>query len=114
MQNQSQAEAVRKFLRAEGISQTKLAELAQVSQSTVSRALRSTPAKHSAAHARLFRYLQAQARPIDDSWLVGSDRVLSAFGRISDGSEEHAVVIAKMIDATRGLAPRLLDTGEKR
>lgn len=110
MQNWDQGRSVREFLVQEGISQNTLAERANVSQSTVSRAMKSGTARHSAARIRLFSFIHEYADSAEETAL-GVQRVARAFERIWDGSEAHAAAVARIIDASRGLRPAQPETG---
>ncbi len=94
---------MREFLALKGISQSRLAELASVSQATVSRALTGAPGKHSEARERLLTYIQDRIQT-EGASLTGSELVLAAFRRVWDGSDEHAALIARLVEATAGFA----------
>lgn len=91
-------------MKARGLTQEKLSGLTGVSQSTISRALRTRPQRQGRARAALFTFVENEWRPSTTS-RVGKDRVLHAFDRIWDGSEVHASAVAKVIDALDGLRP---------
>jgi transcriptional regulator with XRE-family HTH domain len=92
------------FMKDRGLSQQKLAEMALVSQATVSRARSGSPQRHGQARGRLFTFLENE---LSRSQTTGSgrDQVLSAFDRIWDGSEVHAAAVAKVIEALDALRP---------
>jgi transcriptional regulator with XRE-family HTH domain len=92
------------FLEERGLSQAKVAELAGVSQSTVSRAVRRSQQRKGQARKKLFTFIE---NDFSRSATAGSgrDQVLNAFDRIWDGSEVHAVAVAKVIEALDGLRP---------
>jgi transcriptional regulator with XRE-family HTH domain len=89
-------------MRKNFLSQTELANLADVSQSTVSRALSGRLVRHGQARARLFIYAQ-----LDDVEVAAGDEgrtpVIRAFDKIWDGSHEHAAAVAKVIEALADL-----------
>jgi transcriptional regulator with XRE-family HTH domain len=92
------------FLRDRSLSEQQMAEMAGVSQSTVSRARHGSPQRHGGARERLFTFLENE---LNGSATAGSgrDQVLNAFDRIWDGSEVHATAVAKVIQALDGLRP---------
>jgi transcriptional regulator with XRE-family HTH domain len=93
---------VKDFLDREQISQQELATRANVSQSTVSRALRRPAVRGGAARSRLVAFMQQQgprtARP---------ESALHALEEIWDGSEAHAAALASLVRASVELWPRL-------
>jgi predicted transcriptional regulator len=94
---------VREFLDREGISEATLANRAGVSQSTVSRAITGRGVRHSAVRAILFSYMQSQGALPPKK---GVQRVVTAFENIWDRTEEHAVEVARIIDALGNLRPK--------
>jgi transcriptional regulator with XRE-family HTH domain len=96
---------LREFMVRRGLSQTRLAKLARVSQSTVSRVLRGVRDRHGQARHRLLTYARIEETIQDSSAEHGVKRVTSAFSRIWDGSDEHATAIVNVIDALAGLKP---------
>ena len=93
------------FISTSGLSQEELATKAGVSQSTVSRALRRFPKKHSQAVVKLCSYAGIELKNDVSSTATGTKQVLKAFGEIWDGSDAHAAAIARIIEASRGLIP---------
>lgn len=95
---------VRAYLSSRHISQAELAERASVSQSTVSRAVVGHALRHGSAQSRLFTFIQHEGlvAPPSES---GPARVLRAFSRIWDGTDEHAAAVARIIEACEGLRP---------
>jgi transcriptional regulator with XRE-family HTH domain len=87
------------------LSQTGLAMAAKVSQSTVSRALSGLPMRHGAARSRLFTYAGISEPQQGVPPKKGPQRVLTAFQRIWDRTEAHAIAVAKIIDALEDLTP---------
>ncbi|MBV8977727.1 MAG: hypothetical protein JOZ13_10155 [Alphaproteobacteria bacterium] len=77
-----------------GLNQAALARLAKVSQSTVCRALSGVPMRRSAARDRLFSYAE-----IVDARYAATDRVIAAFRRIWDNTDEHADAVIDVIGA---------------
>lgn len=100
MQNVDIRSTIQAALTREGISQASLARRAGVSQSTVSRAMRRTPAKQSAAHRQLVSYMQ-NIGPLEPP------PALDALRQIWDGSEAHAAALARLIFASGELWPLL-------
>lgn len=94
------------YMKRRGLTQAKLARLANVSQATVSRALRGLPERHGAARHKLFTYARIEPTAAGRSDEQGPERVVEAFGRIWDGSDAHASAVARVIDALDGLRPR--------
>jgi transcriptional regulator with XRE-family HTH domain len=90
------------FMKDRRLSQQKLAELAVVSQSTVSRARHGSLQRHGRAREKLFTFLENELSRTPTAG-SGRDQVLNAFDRIWDGSEVHAAAVAKVIEALDGL-----------
>jgi transcriptional regulator with XRE-family HTH domain len=88
-----------------GLSQTRLAEQARVSQSTVSRALRRVPDRHSQARFRLSNFTHITESTFEDRAKGGIKQVVDAFDEIWDGSKAHAEAVANVIEALAGLRP---------
>lgn len=95
------AEDLRLFMARKGYSQSITAEKANVSQATVSRALRGRPERSGRARKKLFTFIHKQRVPQGHAVSV----VVAAFNKIWDGSEVHAEAVAKVIHAMDGLAP---------
>lgn len=95
------ARDIEALLAAEGINQQGLAERAQVSQATVSRARKGPPLRNGAAHARLVRYMQQYS----------SCRTPAVAARVLwevwDGTDQHALALAALLRASRELWPNL-------
>jgi DNA-binding LacI/PurR family transcriptional regulator len=99
MQYSNISSLVRQFLEVEGIGQKELAIRAGVSQSTVSRAVAGMPEKRAVARRKLFSYIQKrQLETLPDA-------VSAALRHVWDGSDVHAVALARIIEATDGLIP---------
>jgi transposase len=103
MQYANISSLVREFLEVEGISQKELAGRADVSQSTVSRAIAGVPEKRSVARRRLFSYMQKHRSE------TMPEAISSALRHVWDGSDMHALALARIIEATDGLHPSLPD-----
>jgi len=95
-----------------GLSQTKLAKAASVSQSTVSRALKAEPRRHSDTWKKLFTYaglLDPNASEFTDvegsSTDKGIKRITRAFLKVWDRSERDAIAIANIVEALGRLRP---------
>jgi hypothetical protein len=98
---------VRMYLDRERISQGELATRAQVSQSTVSRALAREPERHSLAHARLIEFIHQQPgipKPAPTT-------VAAAVEDVWDGSEAHEQALASLIVASAELWPKMKERG---
>ena len=104
MQEDSLAERLRSFMRERQLTQKSVAKAAKISQSTVSRALQGHFERQGRARAKLFTYMHNESLNEGLSG-KGKDKVVRAFDSIWDGSEEHAVAIAKIIKASGGLLP---------
>ena len=104
MQEANISSLVQQYLAAHSLSQAELAKLASVSQATVSRAIREPAHGHGSARSRLFTFMQREIQ-IGTPPLAGTDRVVGAFAKIWDGSEEHAAAVARIIEACEGLRP---------
>ena len=85
------------------LTQEGLANLAKVSQSTVSRALSGARLRRGAARGRLFKY----AGIVDtvDMPRKGIKAVIHAFEKIWDGSPTHADAVADVIISLAKLRP---------
>jgi transcriptional regulator with XRE-family HTH domain len=102
---QEQSTALREYMREKGLSQAQLATNAEVSQSTVSRALKGEAERHSQARHRLFAYAGIKPSTVELPIGDGANIVAKAFHRIWDGSVAHALKVAKIVDALAGLEP---------
>lgn len=105
MQEDSLSERLRSFMEERQLSQKRVADAADISQSTVSRALKGHFERQGGAKSKLFTYIQNELLNEELSG-KGKDKVVRAFESIWDRSEEHAVAIAKIIKASGGLLPR--------
>ena len=94
---------LRSFMASTGMGQTALADAAGVSQPTVSRALTGRPVRWGRAHAKLFRYIKSQGRPLSRKTVKSEEHVVAAFKRIWDGSEAHASVVVRLISDLEGM-----------
>jgi len=101
----SDSEALKAYMEERHLGQVELAREAGVSQSTVSRALSGAPLKHGRARSKLFTYAQLEDPNQQMPPKKGPQRVMTAFKRIWDGTEDHANAVAKIIDALEDLKP---------
>jgi hypothetical protein len=101
MNRVDEGEAIKTYLEREGVSQAKLAEMAKVSQPTVSRAVNRQAIRPSPARTRLFTYMQKQGL------VDGPDPVLRAVNEVWDGSTAHAAALAKLVRVSGELWPQL-------
>ena len=101
----SDSEALKAFMEDRHLGQVELARAAGVSQSTVSRALSGLPLKHGRARSKLFAYAQLTDPYQQVPPRKGPQRVMTAFHRIWDGTDDHANAVAKIIDALEDLKP---------
>jgi hypothetical protein len=85
------------------MSESALARRAGVSQSTVSRAIAGIGIRHGAARSKLFRFIHNHSTSLPPK--KGAQRVLTAFERIWDRTEEHADAVARIISALDNLRP---------
>ncbi len=86
------------LLARDGITQAELADLAGVSQPTVSRARRRVPRRNSESYSRLCRYIREESEEI-----TLPRTVCDALAEIWDGSPEHAEALATLIRAAGDL-----------
>ncbi len=98
------------FMSRHGLNEARMADLAGVSQATVSRALRRPPKRAGRARARLFTYIHEEMKreglaPADKS------EVLKAFERVWGTSKAHAAAIAKVVGALDSLRPSDKEAG---
>lgn len=94
---------IREFMRREVMSEAALAKRAGVSQSTVSRAIAGTGVRHGAARSKLFTFIHNCSSAMPPK--KGVQRVVTAFERIWDRTDEHATAVARIIDALDDLRP---------
>lgn len=87
------------FLSRTGITQSELAQRAEVSQPTVSRAMRREPVRRSESYARLCNYIRKE---VDEITLPSPAR--DALSEIWDGSTAHAEALATLIRAAGDLS----------
>lgn len=98
------AKQLLEFMRVNHLSQNDIAKEANVSQASVSRALRRGPQRQGKANTKLFIYMQQRSGL--GSSRKGAGVVADAFEAIWDRSEAHAIAIARIIKASDGLRPR--------
>jgi predicted transcriptional regulator len=92
---------IERLLQEEKLTQAGLANLLEIDQASVSRALNGQTKPTAPAHARICAYMQERrlaASPLD------------VVSEIWDGSDEHAQALCALIRASRDLWPGL---GEK-
>lgn len=82
-----------------GCTQTELAQLAGVSQATVSRARNRVPVRKSSQHRRLCSYIHEEIARIQRD-----NPAQDALERIWDGSQEHGEALAALIRAAGELS----------
>lgn len=98
---------VRLYLEQEGISQADLAQRADVSQATVSRALTSAPKRHAGARAKLFDFIQKQpGAPV-----APPSTLADAVTEVWDGTEQHDAALAALVVASAELWPKMKGGG---
>jgi transcriptional regulator with XRE-family HTH domain len=102
---QAVSDQLKDFMRARGMTQIHLAQQAKVSQSTVSRAISRRSERHGEARRRLFIYAGIDDSEADSSTAAGTKLIIQAFLRIWDGSDAHALAVARIIEALRDLRP---------
>jgi transcriptional regulator with XRE-family HTH domain len=96
---QSASARLQAYMKEKGLTQKELAEITQVSQATVSRALRGEPHRRGSARDKLFIIAgisELEARPLPRD---PRQRVLVAFDQIWDQTDAHADAVAQVIDA---------------
>lgn len=94
-------------MESAGLSQVEVAKRAEVSQSTVSRALKRSPARSSRAHARLCNYIQQETEKMHVP-----EGLIDAIGRVWDGTVEHAEALRGLIESSQRLWPDLASEEE--
>jgi transcriptional regulator with XRE-family HTH domain len=95
------ARDIEALLAAEGINQQALAERAQVSQATVSRARNGPPLRNGVARARLVRYMQQYSSSRTPA------PAAEVLREVWDGTDQHALALAALLRASRELWPNL-------
>jgi transcriptional regulator with XRE-family HTH domain len=85
---------IRQYMNKHGITQREMAQVAGVSQATVSRALKGKALRHGMARSRLFIKIKFN----ESALIKARGRVLTAFDAIWDYSEGHADAVARVID----------------
>ena len=91
-------------MTAKRLSQSRLAEEAGVSQSTVCRILQGKGVRNGSARRKLFIYAEIEEEALDEA--AGFDAVAAAFREIWDKSDAHADAIARVISSLSGLVPK--------
>jgi predicted XRE-type DNA-binding protein len=104
MQQESLAKQLRAFMESRHLSQKIVAKGAKISQPTVSRALRGGVERQGRAKSKLFIYMQKELRA-EGLQGKGREKVINAFEAIWDGSEAHAIAVAKIIKALQEFKP---------
>ena len=99
MHKADDTQEVRDFLDREGWTQDELAQKAGVSQTTVCRALKRTPARNTQAHRKLMHFIREHAVP--------PATVASAVSAVWDGTPEHDAALAVLITASSALWPKM-------
>jgi hypothetical protein len=101
MNRMNLGEAISSYLEREGVSQEKLAKMAKVSQATVSRALHRQALRPGRARTRLFTFMQKQGL------MDQPESAIRAVSEVWDGSNAHSAALAKLVQASRDLWPKL-------
>ncbi len=112
MQDDSLVSLLKAFMDQCHLSQADVAKAVRISQASVSRALAGNAKRHGGARAKLFRYMQNHTDP-DDSSTKGNKKVMRAFEAVWDGSEAHALALARIIKASEGLRPMKRRGGQR-
>lgn len=99
MQEPELAQLIRSFMQKRQLNQSDFAKQANVSQSSVSRALYGKPLRQGKAKLRICNYIHQQ------TIIEGPIEIVEAFQSVWDGSAQHAAAIAKIIKASKGLVP---------
>jgi transcriptional regulator with XRE-family HTH domain len=102
MQEESLREKLSAIMKANNLSQGDVAKAANISQSTISRALTRPLQRQTDARKRLCKYMQQFQ---GGAAAEGKDKAIEAFETIWNRSEPHARAIAAIIKATVGLLP---------
>jgi transcriptional regulator with XRE-family HTH domain len=93
------AKELKALLSRQGLTQAELARRANVSQPTVSRAMKRVPERRSKSYARLCSYIRKE---VDEIPLPAPAR--DALAEIWDGSPAHAEALATLIRAAGDLS----------
>jgi transcriptional regulator with XRE-family HTH domain len=93
------AKELKALLGRQGLTQAELARRANVSQPTVSRAMKRAPERRSKSYARLCNYIRQE---VDEIPLPAPAR--DALSEIWDGSPAHAEALATLIRAAGNLS----------
>jgi hypothetical protein len=90
---------LRVHMSRNAISQARVALEANVSQATVSRALSTPSRREGPARSKLFIYLQKSS--------PHPQKALDAIEQVWDGSPEHDGALARLIEASSDLGPKV-------
>lgn len=93
--------SLRKLMQERSLSQAQVGRDAHVSQASVSRAIRASALRSGAARRRLIKYIQEQERR------RLPDQMAEAFRSVWDGTDAHEAALARLIQASAELWPRL-------
>lgn len=92
--------AIPELLLREAITQAELARRANISQTTVSRAINRTPQRRGKAYLSLVAYMQQHPPP-------SPTEAVRAVSDVWDGSPAHEKALANLVVASRELWPNL-------
>jgi transcriptional regulator with XRE-family HTH domain len=95
---------LRSFMERKGLTQASLAKAADVSQPTISRALRGITNRRGPARDRLFKYAGISSQNYRPNMREATERLVAAFDRLQGHSHGHAETIVRIIDALADLA----------
>lgn len=97
---QAFANRVRAYLENKDLSESELADLAGVSQSTVSRAISGTISRRGRAFRVLFKFIQKNS-----TQATAKRRIAAAFDRVWNGTQGHAESIARVVESLEDFCP---------
>lgn len=108
MQIEPSESLISRYMVRARVSQQELAWLAGVSQATVSRALRTSKTYRGRSQKKLVDFIQNQPEPVDapGTYWIGAGHIVGAFANVWDGTEEHAIALARIIRACKDLRPQ--------
>jgi transcriptional regulator with XRE-family HTH domain len=100
-------------MEAHNLTQSELAKVAKVNQSTVSRILSGNPQRSGKALKALCNYAGIEVEKAASSTTDPKKLIMDTFIRIWDGSNLHAETVARIIDALRNVRLQSTRTGRR-
>lgn len=97
-------ELIETLMAEKSLNQMQLAQLAKISQSTISRLRRGDVHERSGgARLKLLRYAKSQGLAIEDQAQAGQRRIMRVLEKLWDGSPGQLEAIVKVLQALAGL-----------